>query len=164
MTITEWRLRLERAFNDGLELLLTEYLPGKEYSVDVLVNQNEVLLCVPRSRDKMIGGISVSGVIEKNEILIELTRKLVLGLGLEGPIGVQWKADQQGNYKLLEINPRLQGTTSALLLAGVNVPQKTVKHYLGMDDNQLVEPKWGTRFSRFWKDVGISYYLRDHYE
>ncbi|MEY3965092.1 MAG: hypothetical protein RL263_261 [Bacteroidota bacterium] len=164
MTITEWKLRLERAFNDGLELLLTEYLPGKEYSVDVLVNQNEVLLCVPRSRDKMIGGISVSGVIEENEILIELTNKLVLGLGLEGPIGVQWKADQQGNYKLLEINPRLQGTTSALLLAGVNVPQKTVKHYLGMDDNQLVEPKWGTRFSRFWKDVGISYYLRDHYE
>ncbi len=164
MTITEWRLRLERAFNDGLELLLTEYLPGKEYSVDVLVNQNEVLLCVPRSRDKMIGGISVSGVIEKNEILIELTNKLVLDLGLEGPIGVQWKADQQGNYKLLEINPRLQGTTSALLLAGVNVPQKTVKHYLGITDNQLVEAKWGTRFSRFWKDVGISYYLRDHYE
>lgn len=164
MTLSEWKIRLEKPLLEGLELLLTEYLPGKEYSVDVLVNQNEVLLCVPRSRDKMVGGISVAGVIEKNEALIELTNKLVLGLGLEGPIGVQWREDENGEVKLLEINPRLQGTTSALLLAGVNVPQKTVKHYLGIIDNQVVEPKWGTRFSRFWKDVGISYYLRDHYE
>jgi carbamoyl-phosphate synthase large subunit len=164
MTLSEWRMRLEKAFNDDLQLLLTEYLPGKEYSVDALVYENKILLCVPRSRDKMVGGISVAGVIEKNETLIELTKKLILSLDLEGPIGVQWRADEQGNYKLLEVNPRLQGTTSALLLAGVNVPQKTAKQYLELDDSEIDEPIWGTRFSRYWKDVGISYYLRDHYE
>jgi hypothetical protein len=51
-----------------------------------------------------------------------------------------------------------------LLLAGVNVPQKTAKQYLKHTDSEIDEPIWGTRFSRYWKDVGISYYLRDHYE
>ncbi len=164
MTLNEWEKRLKPKFDEGLELLVAEYLPGVEYSVDCLVFNGKMMNCIPRSRDKMIGGISVAGTIENNEEIISQTTKLVLGLNLEGPIGVQWKADIDGKFKLLEVNPRLQGTTSAALLAGVNIPQKTVKHYLGLPDNETNEPIWGTRFSRFWKDVGISYYLRDHYE
>ena len=58
------------SFNDALrilslkpfpELLVTEYLPGEEYSVDCLANHGEVRLIVPRLRTRTINGISVEG-------------------------------------------------------------------------------------------------------
>jgi len=38
------------------ELLVSEYLPGDEYSVDCLADHGETILAVPRVRKKMING------------------------------------------------------------------------------------------------------------
>ncbi len=133
-------------------LLVSDFLEGKEYSVDVLMNRGKIQYCIPRRRDKMIGGISVTGVIEHNKELIELSNKLVKSLNMNGPIGVQWKYDSNGIPKLLEINPRLQGTTSACILAGVNLPLEAVKGVLGHEIG-LDKVQWGTPFTRFWTDI-----------
>src|SRR5205085_90326 len=41
------------------ELLISEFLPGEEYSVDCLANHGEPILVIPRTRRKMVNGISV---------------------------------------------------------------------------------------------------------
>lgn len=152
----EWILRLPETF--GIPLLVTEFLPGIEYSVDLICKNGEVLICIPRSRDKMIGGISVAGQIVNDEDIISQSKHLVESLKLDGPIGIQWRRDINGIAKLMEINPRLQGTTSAILLAGVNLPLIAV--LLSLEKGEELSkldfvPVWKTKFTRFWEDVKV---------
>jgi biotin carboxylase len=53
----------------------------------------------------------------------------------------------------LEINPRLQGTTSVLALAGLNIPVQAVKMAMGETlSQQWADIEWGKRFVRFWDE------------
>jgi len=55
---------------------------------------------------------------------------------------------------VLEINPRVQGTISAALGAGVNLPLLAVKQELGLPIMPYeLFVKWGVRFSRYWEEV-----------
>lgn len=151
LTLQEWLFRIPEKFDT--EWLISAFLPGKEYSVDMLCDQGKTLFCVPRTREKMIGGISVAGVIERNFGLIAFCIQLAQALELHGPIGMQWKEDEHGVPHLLEINPRLQGTTSVLALAGLNIPVQAVKMAIGETlSQQSTDIQWGKRFVRFWDE------------
>ena len=145
-----------RIFSAGAfpELLVSEYLPGEEYSVDCLANQGESILIVPRLRTKMINGISTAGEFIKEESIISYCSQIIKELQLHGNIGIQVKKSAAGQFLILEINPRVQGTISAALGAGINLPELAVKQELGLpiSPNEL-EVKWGTKFSRYWNEV-----------
>ncbi len=136
------------------ELLVSQYLPGDEYSVDCLCDQGKALLVLPRLRKKMINGISVKGEFVKNDNIINYSTQIIKELQLHGNIGIQVKANEEGEYLVLEVNPRVQGTISAALGAGVNLPLLAVKQELGLPimQNEL-NVKWGVRFSRYWEEV-----------
>lgn len=151
LSLSEWMLRLPKTFD--IPLLLTEYLPGKEYSVDVFIWPNTKAIAIPRSRDKMVAGISVSGTFEPNEGLITASKALVESMDLQGPIGVQWRNNAAGIPHLLEINPRLQGTTSALRHAGLNIPLLSVMRTLGLEMDMPQRVHWNRSFTRHWQDV-----------
>lgn len=134
------------------QLLVSEYLPGPEYSVDVLVRKGEVLLVLPRLRRKMINGISVRGEIVRQEAIMDYCRAILKELPMDGPVGIQVKESGQGEYRLLEINPRLQGASSACRAAGINIPVLAVQQALG-EPWQPPSVKWGARFGRYWQDI-----------
>jgi len=136
------------------ELLLTEYLPGEEYSVDCLVDHGQPRLIVPRLRRKMVNGISVEGTFMKDESIISYCSQIISELKLHGNIGIQVKKSAQGKPLIVEINPRVQGTIVAGLGAGVNLPVLAIKQELELpiSDDELVV-KWGTKFSRYWNEV-----------
>lgn len=136
------------------ELLVSEYLPGEEYSVDCLAKNGDPVLVVPRSRKRMINGISVEGEFVKDEKLINYCLQIIGLLNLHGNIGIQVKQSGTGQFLMLEINPRVQGTISAALGAGVNLPALAVKQELGLHISpDELEVKWGIRFSRYWNEV-----------
>lgn len=136
------------------ELLVSEYLPGPEFSVDCLCRQGETILAVPRRRTKMINGISVEGVFEEQPEITDYCRTIIKELRLDGNIGIQVKQASNGQYLLLEINPRVQGTISAALGAGINLPLLAVKQALDLPvAPEELQVKWGTRFIRFWDEV-----------
>jgi carbamoyl-phosphate synthase large subunit len=136
------------------ELLISEYLPGEEYSVDCLANHGKSVLIIPRLRKRMINGISVEGEFIKEENIIPYCTKIINELQLHGNIGIQVKKSAAGQFLLLEINPRVQGTISAALGAGVNLPDLAVKQEMGLPISpEELQIKWGTRFSRYWKEV-----------
>ena len=145
-----------RILSSGIfpELLISEYLPGEEYSVDCLANHGESILIVPRLRKKMINGISVEGEFIKDETIISYCRQIIKELQLHGNIGIQVKKSGAGQFLILEINPRVQGTISAALGAGVNLPVLAIKLELGLpiSPEELIV-KWGTKFSRYWEEV-----------
>jgi carbamoyl-phosphate synthase large subunit len=136
------------------ELLVSEYLPGEEYSVDCLANHGETIVAAPRLRKKMINGISVQGEFVKNESIISYCRQIIKELQLHGNIGIQVKGTETGEFLILEINPRVQGTISAALGAGVNLPLLSIKQELGLPmPAEELQVKWGAKFSRHWSEV-----------
>ena len=136
------------------QLLVTEYLPGEEYSVDCLVDHGQPRLVVPRLRKKMINGISVEGTFVKDETIIFYCSEIIRELKLHGNIGIQVKKSVQGKPLIIEINPRVQGTIVAGLGAGINLPVLAIKQELELpiSDDEL-QVKWGTKFSRYWNEV-----------
>jgi carbamoyl-phosphate synthase large subunit len=136
------------------ELLVMEYLPHEEFSIDMLVDRGHVLVAVPRLRAVTVNGITTQGVITEEKDVIEYTVSLVEELGLHGNIGVQVRRDCARKPKLIEINPRLQGTIVHCTGAGVNLPFLAVKLALGMPIEQReMQIQWGTKMSRYWKEV-----------
>jgi carbamoyl-phosphate synthase large subunit len=136
------------------ELIIMEYLPGVEYSVDMLVDNGVPLFTIPRRRMQMNGGISTDCIIEKNDEVISYCEEIAKSLKLDGNIGIQVKADENGKYRILEINPRVQGSIVACAAAGVNLPYFAIKKKLGEQLPQ-VNIDWGMEMIRHWKE---SYY------
>lgn len=134
------------------ELLVMEYLDGAEYTVDALKADN--LEIVPRKRDLIKNGITFNGTIEKNEDIIEHSKKLSLDIGLSYAFGFQFKLDKDGIPRLLESNPRVQGTMVLATFAGANVIYGAVKHAMG-EEVPGFKVEWGTRILRYWGGIGV---------
>lgn len=136
------------------QLLLSEVLPGDEYSVDCILEHGISKLIIPRLRSKMINGISVEGEFVEHKEIIAYTKNIIETIGLHGNIGVQVKQAANNRFLILEINPRVQGTIVSALGAGVNLPLLAVKQELGQQIlPEEMQVKWGTRFSRYWQEV-----------
>lgn len=135
-------------------LLVSEFLPDEEYSIDCLAQNGKCLLAIPRLRRKMLQGISVAGLIEQHQEIINYCKAIVECCNLHGNIGVQVKRGEDGVFKILEINPRVQGTTVALLGANINLPLLAVQMEMGETINpNEINIKWGTQFTRHWTEV-----------
>ena len=134
------------------ELLISEYLPGEEFTVDTLVDNGKLKIVVPRKRTKMSGGISVGGEIIENKEIIEQVEKISNSMKLHGPIGYQFKKSEEGAFRILEMNPRIQGTSVALMGAGVNLPLLAVEQELGIE-REIPLVKCGTKFVRYYNEL-----------
>ena len=134
------------------ELVVMEYLPGTEYSVDVVSTGEAVPAVVPRSRERTRAGISFAGTVEQNDELIAAAREITTALGLEYNANLQFRYDADGVPKIIEINPRVSGTIVMCTGAGANMPALGVKHALGYD-LEPPEVAWSTSMRRFWQEV-----------
>jgi carbamoyl-phosphate synthase large subunit len=143
------RILSSRAFP---QLLVSEYLPGDEYSVDCLARHGEAMLVVPRLRKKMINGISVEGGFVKEDSIIDYCTRIIKELQLHGNIGIQVKRATSRAFLIVEINPRVQGTIAAALGAGVNLPLLAIQQELDIPEGNK-DVKWGTKFIRYWKEI-----------
>lgn len=134
------------------ELAVMEYLPGEEYSVDVLAMGAAVGPIVPRSRSRTRAGITFEGVVERREDLMDEAAAICRKLGLEYNVNIQFKYDAEGDPKVIEINPRVAGTIVMCVGAGANMPYLGVKHALG-ESLPTVDIEWGTRMVRYWTEL-----------
>jgi len=133
-------------------LLVMEYLPGEEFSVDC-IRRGENFYCVTRRRDVIKDGICSAGEAIKREDLIYFSKKIYQELGLEYNANLQFRYDSKGNPKLLEVNPRLSGTLELCRGAGVNFVSLGLDALLGTSKSGPVEIKWGTKMQRVWEEV-----------
>jgi len=133
------------------DLMVMEYLPGAEYTVDVFGEKNNPKIIIPRERLVIRSGISfVTKTIKYSEI-IKYSKHLAKELGLEYCYGFQFKLDEKGNPKLLECNPRIQGTTVLAVESGANIIYDAVKLALGEKTLSLQNNvKWGLTLVRYW--------------
>ncbi len=118
---------LDYISNKYSNMIYQEYLPGEEFTIDVLSDMNsKPLVSVPRIRLQTRGGISTKGKIILDNELIEESFKIVRFLKIVGPCCMQVKKDKNNIFKLVEINPRLGGGTIFTTLAGANFPKMII--------------------------------------
>ena len=134
------------------DLLVMEYLTKEEYTVDAL--NADTLTIIPRTRDLIKSGITFNGTVEKNEKIIEYSEMLSRRIGLKYAYGFQFKLDASNVPKLLESNPRIQGTMVLATFAGANIIYGAVKHALG-EEVQKFDIQWGTRILRYWGGLSV---------
>jgi carbamoyl-phosphate synthase large subunit len=104
-------------------LIFQEYLPGTEYTIDVLSDlESEPIIAVPRIRLETKAGISTMGKIVKDENISDTCKSIAKCLKIRGPCCIQMKESKEGILKIVEVNPRMGGGTFFTTLAGANFP------------------------------------------
>jgi carbamoyl-phosphate synthase large subunit len=114
------------------DFLVQEYLPGEEYSVDVLADAHgRVVASVPRCRERVDSGVSVAGRTVHDEQLERLGAAVVEATGLTYISNVQFRRDAAGQPALLEVNPRVPGALPLTMASGVDMPRMAMDSLRG---------------------------------
>jgi carbamoyl-phosphate synthase large subunit len=117
------------------KLLVQEYLPGEEYSVDVLAGEDgAVLAAVPRVRLKVDSGVAVAARTVHDADLEAHAAAVARAVGLTGVANVQFRRDARGVARLLEVNARFPGTLPLTIESGVHMPRLALQSVLGTLD------------------------------
>jgi carbamoyl-phosphate synthase large subunit len=117
---------LEALLKNNPDIIVLEYLPGKEYTIDCFSDlERGLLFCGGRERIRTKAGISmhskpVGAVL--NHTFREYATIISKCIDLRGAWFFQVKEDKNGILKLLEIAPRISGTMATHRVMGINFP------------------------------------------
>lgn len=107
-------------------LIIMEYLPGKEYTIDCFTERSKGLLfCNGRERVRIKSGISMNSRpvdSAKQAEFRKMADTISKELEFHGAWFFQVKEADSGFLKLLEIGPRISGTMATNRALGVNFP------------------------------------------
>ena len=142
----------KKTFDD---YLVTDYLEGNEYTVDSYRNDT-IIKSIPRKRTKIRSGISFETSIENNKNLINYSNQLATILDLTYCFGFQFKCDENKIPKILECNPRVQGSMAATVIAGFNLIYYSVLDALKINYKPNTSINMKSQFIRTWSGIGIN--------
>lgn len=121
--------------------VVQEYLPGVEYSVDVVADrEGRIAAAVPRERLRIDSGIALLSRTVHEDAVEAAARRLAERLDLRFVANVQFRRDAAGTAKLLEVNPRVPGTLPITVASGVNLVLYAVASALGLPLPPLASP------------------------
>jgi len=128
MPLATYIQAIEQAERRGVpvDLIVMEHLPGTEASVDVHARDGEILRAVTRVKIKSSRQLIVGG-----HELVDTAARLVARYGLNGVVNVQFKPTASGEWRILEINPRMAGGLSYAMPVGVDLAGDWVRAATG---------------------------------
>jgi len=105
------------------DLLVLEYLPGEEYTVDCFTNKDgKLVYSAARKRNRVKDGISVNTCFaEEQDTFREIAQKINGQIKFRGAWFYQVKRDKHGQLCLMEIASRLGGSSLLSRAIGVNL-------------------------------------------
>jgi carbamoyl-phosphate synthase large subunit len=102
--------------------VVQEFLPGKEYTIDVLVDfGGKVISVVPRERMVVRSGVTDRGQTLNHPGLIRLAVAAAQALDIRGPANIQVKLDGE-RATVFEVNPRFSGGIPLTIASGADFP------------------------------------------
>jgi anti-anti-sigma regulatory factor len=117
-------------------LLIVEYLPGEEYTIDCFTDKNgEIMYSQARIRSRTLNGISVNSKPYNDEAINLIAKKINNSLKFRGAWFFQVKKDKNGKFKLMEIATRVAGTMAVSRMLCVNLPLLSLYDAMGMPVN-----------------------------
>lgn len=118
--------------------LILEYLSGDEFTVDCFTDKFKKLLFVnSRKRVRTLNGICTNSILYKDEKIEEIANKINASIDLNGAWFFQLKKNSNHEYCLLEIAPRIAGSSAISRYIGVNLAELSILNEL--HDNLKVD-------------------------
>ena len=127
--------QLIEALNSEEEYSICEYLPGDEYTVDCFTDRKGVLRVVKfRQRERIRTGIAVRTRLLDTDVKIKVMAENINShFEFNGAWFFQVKKNINGEYRLMEISPRIPGTMGISRNLGINFPLLTLYNMWGFD-------------------------------
>lgn len=115
------------------DLLIEEYAPGEEYTINALVDSQGRCVCaVPHRRIEVRGGEVSKGMTVKNPLLMQLAKQVVESLtDAFGPMNIQCFLSDSGVARVTEANARFGGGFPLANEAGAAFPVWLLEGVLG---------------------------------
>ena len=118
---------LETVIGAIRNLIICEYLPGEEYTIDCFSDRDRgVMFCGARVRLRMRNGIAVHTRSVAVDGVDTIAANIHRALGMRGAWFFQLKRAADGELVLLEVAPRIAGSMSTHRVQGVNFPLLTI--------------------------------------
>lgn len=113
-------------------LLVLEYLPGKEYTIDCFTNKDgELLFSEGRERVRISNGISVNSKAVANPKFKSIAEVINNTLSFRGVWFFQLKERGNGELVIMEVAPRIAGTMALFRMQGINFVQLSLFDRMG---------------------------------
>ena len=118
---------------NGNGMVICEYLPGMEYTVDCFTDgDGKLLFCRQRNRERIKTGISVrTRSMNTDDAVRTIADTLNDKLSFKGAWFFQVKKKSNGEYRLMEVSPRIPGTAGLYRNCGINLPMLTLFTFWG---------------------------------
>lgn len=130
--------------------ILQEYISGEGYGLYALFNEGSprAIFMHKRLREYPItGGASTAAESVYDQKLKDFGLKLLESLNWHGVAMVEFKKDRlDGEFKLMEVNPKFWGSLDLSIASGVEFPYLAVRMAMNGDIDPVFEYKLGTRF------------------
>lgn len=134
--------------NQQENLMVLEYLPGNEYTIDCFTDYNGNLLFVGgRERIRISNGISVDTKPKDDPRFNDIAQKINSKLIFNGGWFFQVKENINKELVLLEIAPRIAGSMALHRALGVNIPIMSAYNSLGIPIN-IIKNFYNIRMDR----------------
>ncbi|MGD0812275.1 MAG: ATP-grasp domain-containing protein [Verrucomicrobiota bacterium] len=103
--------------------IILEYLEGPEFTVDCFSDRERGLqYACGRQRRRIRSGIAMDSMVVDDKRFGEYAEKISTVIELRGAWFFQVKGDGHGELKVLEVAPRIGGTSALSRVHGVNLP------------------------------------------
>lgn len=138
-------------------ILIQEKLPGNEYGLDVMndLDGNHVAVSVKQKLSMRAGETDKAVTVDLPEVR-EIGAKIGRELRHVGDLDVDIMQRSNGDYCVLELNPRFGGGFPFSYEAGVNLPLAIMKWIKGEEvDPGILEPIIGKTFAKTDYLVGV---------
>ena len=150
VTLQDFKETLQEG--DMPPMLAMEYLPGHEYTVDMLCDNGKVLYNMCRRGLNVQTSIILDGVVEDKPEITNLCAQVAEKLKLTGNIGFDVKERADGTPVIMECNPRATAGVSEFTASGVNLLYLNIKRCLG-EPLPEVTPKYGVVMKRRYQEM-----------
>ena len=134
------------------QMLAMEYLPGHEYTVDMLCDHGKVLYSLCRRGLNVQTSIILDVIVEDKPEITGLCNQVAEKLKLTGNIGFDVKERADGTPVIMECNPRATAGVSEFAASGVNLLYLNIKRCLGEEIPELT-PKYGVIMKRRYMEM-----------
>lgn len=134
------------------DTIVMEYLPGCEYTVDLLADHGKTLYIAGRKNYESSMSIAMASYIEERPDTYKLCEDIVSSLKLDGNIGFDFMLDENDKPVLTDLNPRITATIVLYKHGGLNLPYLRVKQLIE-EELPKVEIKYGIKMKRKYLDV-----------
>ena len=135
----------------GLPVLAQRFVAGEEYNLAGVGDGEGGLIgeVMMKKRALTTKGKAWAGVVVLDDELAGLARRLVAALRWRGPLEVEAMRSPDGEYHLVEINPRFPSWIYLSQGVGRNLPALLAELAFGRPAPAIAEPRAGTMFIRY---------------